>query len=271
MLRNEIIRTGDKAVARIAHVGVWLATYGNADGSNCLPHTDTLVTLTGTSEETVGRALRVLRTLGLITGKRRPNDTTVYQLHMPIGGQVDWQPHLHLFTETRQKRAWAKRKQAEIAQHLDARNPSTDGLRNPSASGVPEPVRSGGTNPPVTDPKEPRNPSVDGYGTRPRTDSGTRPHRGGDSYLPTSGRYTPSSDPEMADHSPQPQAARESPPRRAIQPPLMTSVPTAALREPDTPDAPAGGLAEFLRARAAEHDRLGVRPPLPERERRPAS
>lgn len=245
-LRNEVVRTGSRAVAKIAHVGVWLATYGDADGSNCFPGSGTLATLTGSSEETVGRALRVLRVVGLIAGKRRPNGTTVYQLLMPFGGRVDWEPHLHLYTESRQKRARAKRKQAEIEEYLDSRTPSPDAVRNPSPTGDPDPVPDGGTNSPVTELNSARTPSADGYGTRPGTASGTRPRRGGTSTsLPTVG--TPSCDPEMADDPPQPQAARASPPRKPIQPPLMTSVPTERGR--DLGEASPGGLAEFLHGR----------------------
>ncbi|MFE9764647.1 helix-turn-helix domain-containing protein [Streptomyces sp. NPDC005808] len=205
-LRAEVLRVGRRIpeVARVATVGMWIATYADADGSNAFPGRDTLATLAGCSEETVTNAVKVLMGVGLLTRKRRPNASSMYQLLLPLGGGLDWAPHMHHMTDTRQRRAYAKKKAADIAKAVDnSRTASMDAVENPSDSvrgRGPDSVRSGGSEPSGTDPDSvhgrPRTASVDAF----RTASVA----GVDQYLSTSGR-DPFPDHNLAGLSPQPQ------------------------------------------------------------------
>ncbi|MFE4697254.1 helix-turn-helix domain-containing protein [Streptomyces sp. NPDC056738] len=205
-LRAETLRVGRRIpeVARVATVGMWIATYADADGSNAFPGRDTLATLSGCSQETVTRAVKVLMGVGLLARRRRPNASSMYQLLMPLGGGVDWAPHMHHMTDTRQRKAHAKKKAADIAQALgESRTASTDAVENPSDSVrgyVPDSVRSGGSELSRQDPDRvhgrPRKASVDAV----RTASVAGVYQ----YTPTSGR-DPIPDHTLAGLSPQPQ------------------------------------------------------------------
>ncbi|MFF4385563.1 helix-turn-helix domain-containing protein [Streptomyces sp. NPDC001552] len=188
-VREEALRMRRVEVARCVHVGVMIATYADADGGGAFPSGETLACVTGCSEDTVSRCVKVLRAVGLLSRKRRPNRTAVYQLLMPVG-PVQWLVHLHLYTDNRQSRHRRALKEREAAERAaaDSRKPSADGFRNPSPVGVPEPVPDGDSEP---------------SGTRPRTGSEPVPGRvpepvpgGGDQYIPTCGR-----DPDP-DHEP---------------------------------------------------------------------
>ncbi|MFF5980883.1 helix-turn-helix domain-containing protein [Streptomyces olindensis] len=198
-LRAEVLRVGRQLpeVARVVGVGVWIATYADKDGGNAFPSRETLATLAGCSQETVTRAVKVLVGVGVLGRKRRPNASAVYQLLMPLGRPLDWAAHIHHMTDTRQRKAYAKKKASEIAEAT--RTASTDAVRTASTDGVPDSVRSGGSEPPAEDPDSvhgrPRNASTDAVRnasvdapTKPTTTSGSDPH----------------TDHTMADLSPQP-------------------------------------------------------------------
>ncbi|MFE7232533.1 hypothetical protein ACFVAF_18105 [Streptomyces sp. NPDC057596] len=199
-LRAEVLRVGRTIpeVARVVTVGMWIATYADADGSNAFPGRDTLGTLSGCSQETVTRAVKVLMGVGVLQRKRRPNASAMYQLLMPLGGGLDWQAHIHHMTDTRQRRA--RRLEKERAAADLARTASGDAVRTASAYGVPDSVRVGGSEPGSEDPDSvrgrPRIASPDAV----RTASASGVYQ----YIPTSGR-DPLPDHTMADHSPQPQ------------------------------------------------------------------
>ncbi|MGI5142187.1 MULTISPECIES: helix-turn-helix domain-containing protein [unclassified Streptomyces] len=134
-LRAEVLRVGRTIpeVARAAAVGMWIATYTDADGSNAFPARDTLATLSGRSQETVTRAVKVLMGVGLLTRKRRSNASTVYQLLIPTG-RPDWAAHIHHMTDTRQRRARQLEKERLVA--ALTRTASADAFRTASAAGV---------------------------------------------------------------------------------------------------------------------------------------
>ncbi|MGY1500833.1 hypothetical protein ACW4TU_30350 [Streptomyces sp. QTS52] len=168
-LRAEVLRVGRRIpeVARVVTVGMWISTYADADGSNSFPGRDTLATLSGCSPETVTNAVKVLMGVGVLARKRRPNDSSKYQLLMPLGGGLDWGAHIHHMTETRQRKAYAKKKAAEIAEAT--RTASTDVVRTASTAGVPDSVRGGGSEPSDETPDSvhgrPRKASVDAVRT----------------------------------------------------------------------------------------------------------
>jgi hypothetical protein len=196
-LRNEVLRVG-KRLARVGAVGVWLATFGNADGSRCFPGRDKLAGLTGFSEESVSRCLQVLEAAGMISGKRRPNNNAEYQLMVPTS-RPDWDAVLHIVENTRQKHARALQKLREV----EARTASGDAIRTASPAGVPDSVPGGGSGP------RPRTPSEipDSVRGHPRTaspDANRTASPAGGTQTPTYGRY-PLTHPEAADLSPQPQ------------------------------------------------------------------
>lgn len=207
-LRAEVLRVGRRIpeVARVVTVGMWIATYADADGSNAFPGRDTLATLSGCSQETVTRAVKVLMGVGVLTRKRRPNASAMYQLLIPVGSKgLDWSSHIHHMTDTRQRKAHAKAKAERIAE--TTRTASTDAVENPgdndpdSVHGrVPDSVRAGGSEPPPGIPDSvhgrPRTASVDAF----RTASAAGVYQ----YIPTSGR-DPLPDHTLAGLSPQPQ------------------------------------------------------------------
>ncbi|THA44125.1 hypothetical protein, partial [Streptomyces sp. A1136] len=153
-MRTEVLRVGKRIpeVAKVVSVGVWIATYADADGSNSFPGRDTLACLAGCSEETVTRAVKVLMGVGALARKRRPNSSSMYQL-LPIAflpGGLPWEQHLHHYTDTRQRKAHAKKK-AEAAAKV-ARKASMDAVRDVAEGGadsvhgcVPDSVHGGGS------------------------------------------------------------------------------------------------------------------------------
>ncbi|MYV64454.1 hypothetical protein GT043_00420 [Streptomyces sp. SID2131] len=201
-VRDEALRTRRPEVSKAAHIGILIATYANADGSNAFPSYETLGAIAGMSEDTVTRCLRLLQAAELLVRRRRPNQSSVYQLLIP-SARIDWNEHLHVWGETRQAKARRKAKADAVAALLAEQegNPSPDAVRNPSPAGVPEPVPGGGSESP---------------GTRPRTGADTVPGRvpepvpgGGLPIPPTCGR-DPGPDQTMAAVPPQPQDAHAS-------------------------------------------------------------
>ncbi|MYU24509.1 helix-turn-helix domain-containing protein [Streptomyces sp. SID8352] len=198
-LRAEVLRVGRRIpeVARVVTVGMWIATYADADGSNAFPGRDTLATLAGCSQETVTRAVRVLMGVGVLARKRRPNASAMYQLLMPLGGGLDWQTHIHHMTETRQR--VARRKEKEKAAEAVTRTASPDAVRTASAHGVPDSVRVGGSTPASDTPDSVRGRPRNASGDAVRTASASGVYQ----YIPTSGR-DPLPDHTLAGLSPQP-------------------------------------------------------------------
>lgn len=202
-LRDEVLRVGRQwpEVARVVGIGVWIATYVDKDGSNAFPSRATLATLAGCSQETVTNAVKVLMGVGVLTRKRRPNASAVYQLLMPLGGGFDWASHIHHMTETRQRKAYAKKKLEAFA---EPRTASTDAVRTATTDGVPDSVRAGGSGQrPLS-----RSENPDSVHGRPRTAS-TDAFRTASTVAPTSPTPTSGRDP-LPDHhlprlSPQPQ------------------------------------------------------------------
>ncbi|MFE6021645.1 hypothetical protein ACFQ6O_34595 [Streptomyces sp. NPDC056441] len=203
-LRDEALRMRRTEVSKCVHIGILIGTYADADGTNAFPGGETLAAIAGSTEETVTRCVKVLMAVGLLKRKRRPNQSSVYLLVLPMGEPVPWEEHLHFYTDTRQarrKKAAKEKGIAELAAKLeasteDARNPFRDGFRNPFPDGVPETVPAGGS---------------EESGNRSGTGGNTVPQRvpepvpvGGDHYIPTYGR-DPEPDQTWVDHSPQPQ------------------------------------------------------------------
>ncbi|MCX5285975.1 helix-turn-helix domain-containing protein [Streptomyces sp. NBC_00198] len=163
-LRDEALRMRRPEVSQIVHIAWIIASYGDADGTNNYPGTDTIAAVAGCSEETVSRSKKVLKALGVLHEKRRPNTSSMYTLLTITTKQLDWEAHLHLYTNTRQARRKKKLKEQEIREHLDARAaadrdaervPDPDAergpdARNPFPSGGPEPVPAGGSETPGT-------------------------------------------------------------------------------------------------------------------------
>lgn len=223
-LRSEVLRVHTADIARVGHVGVWLASFADADGGNCFPNRETLGALAGCSPETVTRCVKVLVAVGMLRAKRRPNNATVYQLLLPVD-RPDWATHMHLYGDTRQKRAHRAAKLAAAEEIEQRRTASMDVIRTASMVGGPDSVhglRSG---------QRPRTPSEDPDSVhgRPRTASTdairTASMAGGTSTsLPPVGTHSP--DQDAADHQPQPQVRAgaqgendQDPPIRAVPDP----------------------------------------------------
>lgn len=116
-LRQEALRMRRPEVSKIIHVGVIIATYADADGTNATMAVPTLAGVVGCSQETVTRAVRVLVAVGLMDRKRRPNRTATHTLLIPLGA-VDWDAHLHLYTATRQRARRERILQEEVWRRL---------------------------------------------------------------------------------------------------------------------------------------------------------
>ncbi|MEU0522736.1 helix-turn-helix domain-containing protein [Streptomyces niveus] len=243
MLRAEVLRHADIAdLPRVAAVGVWLATFADADGSNAFPSRETLARLAGCSQETVTKAVSVLLHVGLLARRRRPNASAVYQLLTPME-RPDWGPHMHLITDTRQRRAHAAKKQRDA----EARTASTDAVRTATVAGVPDSVRGGGSELPEEAPE-----SVRG---RPRTASTdavrTASVAGVYQYPSTYGR-DPLPDEDVAGLSPQPQAAGAREDEGTIPPPSQPDTteqdapPLHALPTPPGTQAKSSGQRPLL-------------------------
>lgn len=127
-------------VARVATVGIWLATYTDHDGTSGHPGQDTLAALSGTSPDTVSRAIRVLEAAGLVAVRRRPNKPSEYTLLYPAPGfRPDWVECMGLMTSRQQ--AWRKARKASADAHQpESRKASADGAPN-AVRDVPESVR----------------------------------------------------------------------------------------------------------------------------------
>jgi hypothetical protein len=151
LLRAEVLRVDELEqqggfpwravdVARVASVGVWIATYADADGTNAWPGRDALAALGGMSRDTVTRCTRVLEAVGLLAVKRRPNRSSEYTLLYPAPGFVlDWQTHMGLMTSRQQ--AWRQARKASADAHQpESRKASADGPPN-AVRDVPESVR----------------------------------------------------------------------------------------------------------------------------------
>ncbi|GGR70859.1 MULTISPECIES: helix-turn-helix domain-containing protein [Streptomyces] len=265
-LRAEVLRVGRRIpeVARVVTVGVWIATYADADGSNSFPARDTLATLCGCSQETVTRSVKVLMGVGVLTRKRRPNASSVYQLLMPRAGGVDWAAHIHHLTETRQRKAYARKKAAETAEAIAAveaemaRRASVDAVENPRTASTdavgnrsdsddgrsPDSVRGGGSEPALE--------TLDSVHGRPRKASvdavRTASVAGVYQYLPTFGR-DPLPDHTLAGLEPQPQTRAGEPSEDESS---KGAAPQRERAAEDDPDRVAEILARPPLARCAE-------------------
>ncbi|MFE0329041.1 helix-turn-helix domain-containing protein [Streptomyces sp. NPDC058960] len=228
-LRDEVLRVGRELpeVARVVTVGVWIATFTEKDGGNAFPSRETLATLAGCSQETVTRAVKVLIGVGVLSRKRRPNTSAVYQLLIP-SARPNWAAHIHHMTETRQRKAYARKK----AEAFEERTASTDAVRTATTDRVPDSVRVGGSGQrpwtPSSDPDSvhgrPRKASVDAFRTA-STDAPTSP-------TPTYGRDH-HTDHIRADHSPKPQ----TPAREAAEDESSRSESPSDTATPETPAA----------------------------------
>ncbi|MEU8537552.1 helix-turn-helix domain-containing protein [Streptomyces parvulus] len=209
-MRDEALRVRKPEVARVITIGVWIATFAEKDGSNAFPSRATLATLASCSQETVTKAVNVLIGVGVLARKRRPNTSAMYQLLMPLGRRLDWDSHIHHMTETRQRKAYA-RKKADAFQERNAstdavRTASTDAVEKPSLDPdsddgrVPDSVRAGGSEHPPANPDSvrgrPRTASVDAFRTA-SVDAPTKPT--------TTCGSDPLPDHNLAGLSPQPQ------------------------------------------------------------------
>lgn len=208
-MRKELLRVGKRIpeVARVVHVGVWIATYADADGSNAFPGRDTLAVLAGCSEETVTRCVKVLVGVGALARKRRPNASSMYLL-LPtvlLPGGLSWEEHMHHYTNTRQRAAHAKKKAEDAAKVV--RTASMDVVREEgggkpdSVHGCgPDSVHGGGSASAAQEPEgvhgRPRTTSMDAF----RTASMAGVYK----IPPTSGR-DPRTDKDRVADSPQPQ------------------------------------------------------------------
>lgn len=189
-LRDETLRVCNKEQARVAHVGQMIATYADADGSNAFPGQDTIAVLVGGTDEAVARAIKVLVAVGMLSKKRRPNAPAIYQLLMPVQ-RPDWTKHMHLYTESRQKRAHTAKKIRDAEERTGKPKENPEPVRGrvpePVHGGVPEPVHGGvfGTRPWTgSDDSEP----VHGRPRNPSTDAFRNPSMAGGTSTPTSGR-----------------------------------------------------------------------------------
>ncbi|WP_432001553.1 hypothetical protein [Streptomyces sioyaensis] len=200
-MRSEVLRVGKRLpeVARVVHVGIWIATYADADGSRAFPGRDTLSVLAGCSQETVTRAVRVLMGVGALERRRRPNASSMYQLS-PVAllpGALPWEEHIHHYTDTRQRKAHAKKKAEQVA----VRTASTDAVHETpdNVHGRGPDSDHGGGSDTASDPPD----SVHG---RPRTAStdAVRTASTAGVYKDTSGR-DPRRDKEQAEPPEQPQ------------------------------------------------------------------
>jgi hypothetical protein len=229
-LRAEVLRVGRSIpeLPRVVAVGQWIASYADADGGGAFPGRDTLATLTGQAPETVTRAVKVLIAAGVLERKRRPNASAVYQLLIPTA-RPDWAAHMALFTDTRQRRAYAAKKRREAATE-QPRAASTDAVRTASVSGVPDSVH--GHLPDGSDSVHgrPRTASMDTF----RTASTAYAYQ----YTPTSGR-DPETDQETAEPSPQPQTGDTAPPRTDDPSPTTAPPPGEPATEPSLDRPPA--------------------------------
>lgn len=225
MLRAEVLASDLPDLPRVTAVGVWLATFADADGGNAFPSRETLARLAGCSVDTVTAAVNVLMHVGVLVRRRRPNKSAVYQLLLPMESP-DWAAHMHLLTDTRQRRAHAAKKKRDAKALAESRTASVDAVRKASVAGVPDSVRGGGTNSSAETPE-----SVRGRPPTASTDAVRKASVAGVDHNPSTYGRDPLPDEDAAGLSPQPQVAG------AREDEGTTSSP----EQPDTPeqDAPA--------------------------------
>lgn len=214
-MRNEVLRSNIPELPRIVAIGVWIATYADADGGSTFPGRETLAKLAGAAKETITRAVNVLVAAGVLSRKRRPNQSTMFQLVIPTE-RPDWSAHMHLYTENRQREYRRRKAAEERAQRADeaARKALQDVSRKASPSNLPEGVPGRFPDDSEGVPGRPRKESPDAF----RKASPTVAYQ----FTPTSGR-DPESDHETADVEPQPQVVAPEPSREDPSP----SQPTA--------------------------------------------
>ncbi|MGV9427142.1 zinc finger domain-containing protein [Streptomyces sp. NPDC003656] len=184
-MRAEALRMRRPEVSKIVHVGWVIASYADSDGSGAYPGNDTIAAIVGSAEETVTRAKAVLKALDVLVEKRRPNQSTQYRLRQPLGNALDWDAHLHLYTNTRQQRAKQAAKEKKIIEHLAAREAELAAARNPVQNADRNPVQNG-----VQDSRNPFPPGVPEPGAErvPVEPAGSEP-------VPAGGSETPAPDP----------------------------------------------------------------------------
>lgn len=121
-MRAEALCAHRPEISKIVHVGWVIASYADSDGAGADPSTETIAAIVGSSQETVSRAKKVLKAVGVLVERRRPNTNSEYRLQQPpADGSLDWDTHLSLYTDTPQARQKRKAKQKQIAEHLAAR------------------------------------------------------------------------------------------------------------------------------------------------------
>lgn len=196
MLRAEVLASDLPDLPRVTAVGVWLATFADADGGNAFPSRQTLARLAGCSVDTVTDAVSVLMAVGVLVRRRRPNKSAVYQLLVPVESP-DWATHIHLLTDTRQRRAHAAKKKRDA----ETRKASVDAVREASVAGVPDSVRGGGTNLPPETPE-----SVRGRPREASVDVVRKASVAGVDHNPSTYGRDPLPDEDVLGLSPQPQA-----------------------------------------------------------------
>lgn len=242
-LRAEVLRVGGPDMARVGTIGIWLASYADADGGSCFPSLATIAALAGCSQDSASQLVRVLLGVGMLGRRRRPNQSSVYQLLIPTQ-RPDWDAHMHHYAASPKRRAYAKKKAADLAarQAQATRNPPVGVVRNPPTAVVPEPAGAGGSGP-LADAPEP----ADGRVRNPPTAGFRNPPVAGGTCTDLPAVGTPTPDTSWFGPRPQPPVARASPLRivstspgssdtGSSQPPLLMSAPTEQLPEPDTPD-----------------------------------
>jgi hypothetical protein len=234
-LRKEALRMRDADVSKIVHIGLVLATYANADGTNAWPAVPTLATIAGCAEDVVSRSMAALVGIGLLRRKRRPNETPMHVLVIPLGSEpLVWEPHLEPFVKARAATARRRARSAErnrnpVPTGVPEQRP--DGVRNTVPTGVPEHRPDGGSEGPGT---------LSRRGTEHRPDR-VPEHRpvGGvhGQLLPTVG--DPLTDTDVLGLVGQPQVgAREAAPQDQFSPGLQAL--------PGGGRGPAGGQAPLL-------------------------
>lgn len=229
-IRREGIAMRHKDVARVVTVGIWLSSFGNADGTSVKPSQESIAALTGYSVETVSRCIKVLVAAGLIVGKRRPNKPTEYRL-VPMMQRPRWNEILPILADNRHRERHRKEKEQRAMDSVRAQGPEgPDTVR----AGSPDTVRAGVTNSPVTnsDTVRARGRSAGAHAVRtPCAPGGTM------SYLPPV--VTSPEDLDTVAHSPQPQVdagGRSDKPTISLVPPVD--------------DNPGAALVASLRAKA---------------------
>lgn len=250
-IRDEALRMRRPEVSKAAHIGVWIASYADADGSNAWPSGETLAAIAGCTRDTVIRCVKLLVAVGLLEKRRRPNKSAVYQLVIPVQ-RPDWQAHMDVWGESRQAQARRKAKEKEVAELLAKSSPDDNRKSSPDATQQGSEVVPGGTtgSRPGT--------TTEQFGSRPRTPPEVVPGRlpevvpggGGDQYLPTSGR-DPQPDHDMAEHPPKPQVGAGARPEDDQSPRGKAAFPRCA--ECGDPMAPRPGRTTHTHCTPAQH------------------